>query len=431
MRNVKAMFAGLAAASVSMAAITGRVTDTSGTAAISGAVVQLEKGGQPVTTDANGNFTLLVSTNISSRINQSPRENLSATIEGGLLRVNVAEKSAIEIAAFSLHGKALSILQQTMNTGTHSIALPHVGTGVYLYKVKAGGNEFVLKGNSIGWVYHGAGIASHHISTNTALSKEAKAATAINDVIAVTKSGYLNYRVIVTNSDTSGIEIKMIVSGGTVTDVDGNVYQTVKIGNQEWTAENLRTTKYSDGTVIPFDTSTVTWANATTPKYCYYRNTANVDSIKKFGTLYNWYIVNPGNPKRIAPAGWHMPTDAEWDTLMNYLVAHGYNWDGTATDNRIAKSLAAKADWHTYTTTSGVVGNDLAKNNRSGFTAFPGGYRGGNGGFGSVGYSGYWWSATEDDASQAWYRYLSYGFVDLYRDYDYKSCGFSVRVVKD
>jgi len=215
---------------------------------------------------------------------------------------------------------------------------------------------------------------------------------------------------------------------GTVTDIDGNVYQTVKIGNQVWTVENLRTTKYNDGTPIPLVTDSVAWKALNTSGYCYYNNTTNADNIKKYGALYNWYVVNT---KKLAPKGWHVPTDAEWTTLENYLIANGYNWDGTTTGNKIAKSMAAKTDWETSATLPGAIGNDLMKNNRSGFSALPGCYRGIDGNFYLCGILGFWWSATERDASTAYYRDLSY-FVDTFIGYNYnKSCGLSVRLLRD
>jgi uncharacterized protein (TIGR02145 family) len=189
-------------------------------------------------------------------------------------------------------------------------------------------------------------------------------------------------------------------SAGTVTDADGNVYQSVKIGNQVWTVENLRTTKYNDGTAITKITDSAAWANIyydtlTTPAYCYYNNTTNTDNIKKFGALYNWYAVNTG---KLAPAGWHVPSDAEWDTLQNYLIVNGYNCDGTTTNNMVAKALSAKTDWES-STTPGTIGCDLTKNNRSGFSALPGGYRTLSGTFRAQGRLGYWRSTTEVDAS--------------------------------
>ena len=263
-----------------------------------------------------------------------------------------------------------------MEAGTHYITLSYRGAGIYLYKVKLGNREFVLKGNLVGGASSGNTVFSQGSSSNH-LAKQAKTNAAINDVIAATKTGYLNYRVVVTNSDTSGIAIKMIASAGTVKDADGNVYQTVKIGNQVWMAENLRVTKYNDGWAIPLDTSKATWANAKTPKYCFFNNSADSGSIKKYGVLYNWYILSPSNPEKIAPTGWHVPSDSEWTILEKYLVFNGYNWDetkDTAKDNKIAKSLAAKTDWHTNLT-AGTIGSDLTMNNSSGFSALPGGGR--------------------------------------------------------
>jgi uncharacterized protein (TIGR02145 family) len=132
-------------------------------------------------------------------------------------------------------------------------------------------------------------------------------------------------------------------------------------------------------------------------------------------------------PYRIA--GWHVATDAEWDTLQNYLIAKGYNWDGTTTSNKISKSLTAKTDWHTSTTT-GTPGCDLTMNNRSGFSALPGGYRSFDGGF-LQSINGYWWCAAELDASYAWLRDIYYDLDNLYRISGSKSYGFSVRLVKD
>ena len=100
------------------------------------------------------------------------------------------------------------------------------------------------------------------------------------------------------------------------------MYQTVRIGDQVWMAENLRTTTYNDGSPITLDTSGKFWTFADTEKYCYYANTINADSIKKFGALYNWFVINTN---KLAPVGWHVPTMEEWDALQDYLIANGYN----------------------------------------------------------------------------------------------------------
>jgi uncharacterized protein (TIGR02145 family) len=218
-------------------------------------------------------------------------------------------------------------------------------------------------------------------------------------------------------------------NSNTVTDADGNVYQTVKIGNQEWTRENFRTTKYNDGSPISNITGKITWDSCLftlTEAFCRYNNTTNSDSIKKFGALYNWYAVNTG---KLAPAGWHVPTDAEWDTLQNYLIVNGYNWDGTTTENKIAQSLAAKTDWKS--SRDGAVGNDLTKNNRSGFSALPGGARDPENDFNGQDSNGYWWSATNGGAPCTWSRRLSFDYEDLITTFSDKCCGFSLRLVRD
>jgi uncharacterized protein (TIGR02145 family) len=218
----------------------------------------------------------------------------------------------------------------------------------------------------------------------------------------------------------------------TVMDVEGNVYRTVKIGNQEWTMENLRTKKYNDGSPILTMTSQTAWDSCfenLTAAYCFYNNTANSDSSKKFGALYNWYAVNTG---KLAPAGWHAPTDEEWDTLQNFLIANGCNWDETTTENEIAKSIAAKTDWiNNSDGVDGAIGNDLTKNNRSGFSALPGGSREPEKGFRGLDSAGYWWSSADGGACASWSRRLLFDYEDLYRDFSPKSCGLSVRLVRD
>ena len=195
-------------------------------------------------------------------------------------------------------------------------------------------------------------------------------------------------------------------------DADGYNYPVVQIGDQVWMAENLKTTRYRNG-----DPITQQWA---------YKNDAN--NAAKYGRLYTWYAAT--DSRGIAPAGWHVPTDAEWTILENYLIANGYNYDGTTTGNKIAKALAATTDWYTYTGT-GTPGADLTKNNSSGFTALPGGYRYYGGAFYYVGSSGYWWCSTEYNSADTWCRNLYYYYDDLSRNYDSKSCGFSVRCLRD
>ena len=214
----------------------------------------------------------------------------------------------------------------------------------------------------------------------------------------------------------------------TVTDADGNVYHTVKIGNQVWTVENLRTTKYNDNTPIALDTLAINWAKGISGEYCYFKNTTNKDSIKKYGALYNWYAVDT---KKLAPPGWRVPMNEDWAHLISYLVNNGYNWDGTKIGNKCAKSLAAQSDWQTDKT-PGAVGCDLSKNNQSGFSALPGGFRFYGGNFDPFGILGSWWSATDDKE----YNHAScYQIYSDYYNFEWLYCtwnsGNSVRLIRN
>jgi len=205
------------------------------------------------------------------------------------------------------------------------------------------------------------------------------------------------------------------------------VYHTVTIGAQTWMVENLKTTKYKDGASIPLVSDGSAWEALSTPGYCFYNNDAA--NKNTYGALYNWYTVNTG---KLAPTGWHVPTDAEWTTLENYLISNGYNYDGSTTRNDIAKSLAATTLWDTYTTV-GTIGNDLTKNNSSGFAGLPGGYRVYAGPFYSIGSEGNWWSSTQYSAGSYYARYIRLYFnaSNLGGGSTDMQYGFSVRCVKD
>lgn len=217
-------------------------------------------------------------------------------------------------------------------------------------------------------------------------------------------------------------------AGPNFTDIDGNVYTSVVIGVQTWTVENLRVTKLNDGTAIPNIMGTAAWTSLTTPGMCYLNNTASSDIITKYGALYNWHAVNSG---KLAPAGWRVPTDADWAQLQDYLINTGNNWDGTVTGNKVAKSMAATTDW-ILSTDSGAIGNVLSKNNSTGLTAFPAGYRDYSGKFGGLGRDCFWWSATKDDATHASYRNLRNDMSSFNgRTGEVFVAGFSIRLIKN
>jgi len=208
-----------------------------------------------------------------------------------------------------------------------------------------------------------------------------------------------------------------------VTDVEGNIYNTVKIGTQTWMVENLKTTKYNDGTSIPYITSNTAWNNTVnwpSPAYCWYNNDGFTYK-NTYGALYNWYVVNTG---KLAPVGWHIPTDVEWTILENYVSGN------LGTSGYVSKGLAATTNWISSTST-GAIGNNLTTNNSSGFSALPGGYRYYNGTFYKIGYCCYWWSSPKTSTSYVSYKYLYYDYDHLDGVYRAESYGYSVRCIKD
>ncbi len=214
-----------------------------------------------------------------------------------------------------------------------------------------------------------------------------------------------------------------------IRDTDGNIYTEIQIGNQVWMVENFRCTKYNDGTTIPNVTDSAQWQLLTTPAYCWYNNDSSTNATP-YGALYNWRVVDPANLKKIAPNGWRVPTDADWTTLQNFLIANGYNWDGTTTGNKIAKSMASKIGWETWSV-EGTPGNDPNNNNGSGFSGFPGGGCYHFDSFNNQKYSCEWWSTSEEDEWRAYARMLGWSSEYLYRDNSNKISGLSVRLIKN
>lgn len=213
------------------------------------------------------------------------------------------------------------------------------------------------------------------------------------------------------------------VSSDNVTDIDGNVYKTVTIGTQVWMAENLRTSKYRNGIPIPQVVNDTDWSKLQTGAQCNYNNDETI--VNKYGKLYNWHAVN--DSRNIAPVGWHIPTNSEWTTLEFYVAGR------IGTSGSVAKALASKTDWNTSIVVNSV-GNNLAKNDTSGFNALPGGFRAKSGTFNYFGKYAGWWSTTEQEFSKdsVWNRSLNFEYRIVHRNtYYFKETGFSIRCIKD
>jgi len=211
-------------------------------------------------------------------------------------------------------------------------------------------------------------------------------------------------RAYATNSEGTGYgKTLSFTTGTTTTDIDGNVYNTVKIGSQVWMAENLKVTRYRNGDPIPNVTGDQ-WDELTTGAYCFYDNNNDMRSI--YSLLYNWYAVD--DSRNICPEGWHIPTMNEWETL----AAAGLELKEAGTIHWMSPNVCSP--------------------NSSGFEALPGGNCGFNGNFNALTEIGYWWTANEDDTENAWLSIMSNhnpglsGWLNMY-----KWGGSSVRCIQD
>lgn len=240
------------------------------------------------------------------------------------------------------------------------------------------------------------------------------------------------HRITLTATDSDGntgtASVRITVEGTTPPDTGsvtyhGYNYRTVRIGTQTWFAENLRTTRYSDGTPIPHVKDRSEWAGLRTGAYCEYDN--NPHNVERYGRLYNWYAVN--DAEGLCPIGWRVPTDDDFKELeiylgMNPTEADGINWRGTDQGSQLAGEYDL---W-----VSGSLRNN-AVFGKSGFTALPGGYRTSTGYYYFMPHFAFFWSSSEDNARQSWNRRLNYYFTNVSRIIILKRYGFSVRCLQD
>lgn len=239
--------------------------------------------------------------------------------------------------------------------------------------------------------------------------------TAQNPSHSYNVTGTYTVNLTVTNNFGTDTETKLnyITVNPPVTDIDGNIYTEVAIGTQIWLKENLKTTKLNDGTPIVNVTDNSTWVGTRTSAYCWYDN--DISNKTYFGALYNWYAINSG---KLCPAGWHVPSDPEWEILVAYFGGSdiaGGKLKETGTLNWTPPNTGAS--------------------NESGFSALPGGVRtyGGiyNGRFLSIFDAGFWWSTTESFETNAWARSLSYESASIFRSSYVITSGLSVRCIKN
>jgi uncharacterized protein (TIGR02145 family) len=207
-----------------------------------------------------------------------------------------------------------------------------------------------------------------------------------------------------------GEDKQFITDPLTISDVDGNIYNVIRIGTQLWLKQNLKTTKLNDNSSIPLVTGSSAWSNLSSSGYCWYDGNEGYKST--YGAIYNWYAVNTG---KLCPAGWHVSTDNDWISLEFYLGGvspAGGKLKETGTTHWLSPNYGAKDEY--------------------GFTALPGGWRrGDNGTFEFMTSYGLWWTSTEYISPEAYYRKIWYDDDKTYKSFSHEKYGMSVRCMKD
>ena len=363
-------------------------------------------------------------------------KNLKVVSNGisGLLGVSFfANQSGIaNITLYNLNGIVIAQTNTFATNGINNLEIS-LSKGVFLLRIA--GNGYVYNTKVIGQKQRQTpSIIPFYDNGNADSTSPQKSKTG-----GITYFRYLNGNKITLKAN-SGVYFTTIIDSPTESkninfnfdicvDADGKNYPTVKIGNQVWMAENLSSSKYQNGELIPYVESTEDWGGLATAGWANFDNL--VANGTKFGHLYNWYAVK--DTRNIAPVGWHVANDADWDALSTFLISNGYNYDGNMLMNQMVKSLAANTDWAT-SGNAGAIGNNLALNNASGFNALPSGARDVNGDYlyrKSNNMTTFWWSATEIAFDKANSCSVNYYWKSWYRYAAAKANGYSVRCVKD
>jgi len=338
------------------------------------------------------------------------------------------------IGIYNITGKIIIETQNNLQQGNHKYLISGIKSGIYFIHIKSKAYSYYGKlinnciENGIAKITYQSQIANTTTPNYVKNTSSGKSTTSIinmqytvGDRLKLTGFSEGIYRTIFMLIPTSSQTVTFNFVA--CPDADGNNYSVVQIGTQIWMAENLKTTKYRSGTSIQNITNDAQWFNYSYGAYCNYNNTTNTDTINTYGRLYNWYAV----ADNIAPTGWHVPSDAEWTTLINYLGGESIA-GGKLKEN----------------CTSFCLTPNVAATNETGFTALSGGIRdpnppNGPATFESIGYSGYWWSTTNSSSTSyyIWVRSINCNGSSVFRTggigYGFKndSKGYSVRCVKD
>jgi len=405
-------------------------TGTGATTSVESVVVQnLTKG--TVLTVPNGNVLIL-----SDIANSIEKQNENTT--GISIYPNpIQEKSTVtffskqagstQISVFSLGGKKIIGSNNFFPQGKNSFQLS-IPNGDYLLQVQ--GSGFTYNSKLISRL--NSETKSQIIFTrneNQSLIKPQKSNSASTTMLYNTGDQLLykgisgNYSTIVTDKPTESkttnfefVECK---------DVDNNYYSVVKIGEQTWMAENLKSTCLQNGDSLKVFPVGVNWSSTIQGAVCSYNSDETNAGV--FGRLYNWYALN--DSRNLSPVGWHVASDVEWTILTNFLTDNNFGFGGSGSD--IGKSVSATMHWNSNTGL-GNVGFETEMNNSAGLALLPGGGRLTNGVFSGIKNHAVYWTATQNNTTDSWVRYVSFGGDEVYKSNSYKKhFGLSVRCIRD
>ena len=347
--------------------------------------------------------------------------------EYGTVEFNVPQAGVINTELYDISGKKVLQKSKYFEKGTHFLRISGMGYGFYNLNIKS--TEFYYAGKIISQSNTGdspqisfTGQANNSVNETLKKSKNTEVQMQYNTGERLKLTAYSgNYSTVVIDipTESKSIAFKFVAC----TDKDENNYSVVEIGTQTWMAENLKTTKFPGGNEITLVESNDAWAALTQNDigYCFYDNSSSFANT--YGAFYTWGAVmngaassddNPSGVQGVCPDGWHVPSDAEWTELVDYL-------GGGSTAGGKMKDVGTIL-WDSPNT---------GATNESGFSALPGGYRNTSGDCVTIEETADFWSATLDASNFAWFRYLRDNNSDLERSTYNRPAGLSVRCVKD
>ena len=387
---------------------------------------------------ANGGFALL----------QNNPNPFNGTTD---VNLTVADAGMVTLEIVDVNGRVVETwCTSSLQTGLNQFRVSLSVAGTYMMTAHQNGKSSSIKmmcnggGNGNGIEYAGAAGTTHALSIQTKSHTRGNTNNPFNVgdqmeyVGSANIGGEMTESRHVTQALNASETIVLVFDASqepcpaTVTDIDGNVYNTVLIGTQCWMKENLRTTHYADNTFIP---SVDTVSHTDPYRHAPDNNEANVAT---YGYLYNWAAAmhgaasseaNPSGVQGICPNGWHLPSDAEWTQLTDYVSSQSEYVCGNDSIN-IAKALAADTGWGTEDEEC-LIGNDLSANNATGFGALPAACFNASSQYLYFGKATYFWSATAKFEKYTYTRYLGIGYANVYRSYRTTAMSISVRCIRN